>query len=232
MIDIIIDTKMPRKRRPASPDTTKLTKLLLLSTIGTVAFIRGFFPESNFKDSSSPMTTRSSRSTVTFKTLERGRSHQADNLLDYLVYILWKYHRLTSTQENGVFDAIDNRYLKSLTLAIYFDQHQPTCVQETYTFDFYYPPQAVATFAMMISAQKRIILHPAQVDRCFQRIIRQTIFLAQRLSPLPEKFFLTLKLQLDETCTPSEYPLCGFREALESDHLQFPPESDTLVVIL
>lgn len=88
---------MHRKRRPASPDTTKVTKSLLLSTIGTVAFIRGFFPESNFKDSGSPMTTNSSRSTVTFKTLERGRSHQADNLLDYLVCSFWKCDRLTST---------------------------------------------------------------------------------------------------------------------------------------
>lgn len=85
---------MPKKRRPASLDTTKLTKSLLLSTISTVAFTRRLFPESNFKDSKSPMVTESNGSNITFKTLERGHSHQADNLLDHLVCILWKYHGL------------------------------------------------------------------------------------------------------------------------------------------
>jgi hypothetical protein len=61
---------------------------VLLSTISTIAFLRGFFRESNFNDSSSIALAdeehrRDPR--VRFKLLKRGVSSEADSLLDYLV---------------------------------------------------------------------------------------------------------------------------------------------------
>jgi hypothetical protein len=61
---------------------------LLLSIISSIAFIRGFFPESNFKDTLSPKADRSDHLAVHFKTLERGISPQADHLLDAIVFFM------------------------------------------------------------------------------------------------------------------------------------------------
>ena len=74
---------MPTER---SLETLNFAYSLLLSTISSIAFIRRFFPESSFKDTLSPIRVRSGHPGVQFKTLERGISSQADQLLDAIVF--------------------------------------------------------------------------------------------------------------------------------------------------
>ena len=97
-----------------------------------------------------------------------------------------------------------------MILAVYFDHQQPTRVHETYTFNFSYPAEVTSRFAVRVSKRNKNILNHSQY-RCYHQIIEQTIIATQNLAPLPEKFFLTLKLRFDETCTPSKYSIKQFR---------------------
>ena len=71
-----------------TPETIEFAHSLLLSIISSIAFIRRFFPESNFKDTLRPTADRSGHPAVHFKTLERGISPQADHLLDAIVFFM------------------------------------------------------------------------------------------------------------------------------------------------
>ncbi|KAK7687093.1 hypothetical protein QCA50_009594 [Cerrena zonata] len=57
-------------------------------------------------------------------TVTRGYTEEADKLLDFL--------------ENGIFDALQNQYLKSFIFAIYLDNDDPNNIVEAYTFNFQY----------------------------------------------------------------------------------------------
>jgi HORMA domain len=68
---------------------------LLLATIGSISYLRGFFDENNFDDqhyaseqpASSPPSINNDppKKIVKFKTIKRGVSIEADRLLAYLV---------------------------------------------------------------------------------------------------------------------------------------------------
>jgi hypothetical protein len=71
-----------------------LVQTLLLATIGSISYLRGFFDEETFDDkqyapeqpASSPPSTNDKK-VVNFKTIKRGVSIEADNLLEYLVFL-------------------------------------------------------------------------------------------------------------------------------------------------
>ena len=112
-----------------------------------------------------------------------------------------------------------------MVLAVYLDHQQPTRVHETYTFNFSYPTEIVSKFAVRVSKRNENILDHDQY-RCYHQIIEQTIIATQNLAPLPEKFFLTIKLCFDETRTPSKYSTKQFRATLENDHLWYHSTSE------
>lgn len=103
-----------------------------------------------------------------------------------------------------------------MILAVYFDRQQPTRVHETYTFKFSYPTEIASNFAVRVSKRNKNILDRSQY-RCYNQIIEQTIIATRNLAPLPEKFFLTLKLLFNETCTPSKYSIKQFRATTGND---------------
>ncbi|EIN07143.1 hypothetical protein PUNSTDRAFT_135827 [Punctularia strigosozonata HHB-11173 SS5] len=55
-------------------------------------------------------------------TLARGHTNEGDQLIDFM--------------ENGVFDALEKCYLRTLTIAIYLDDTDPNNIVESYTFKF------------------------------------------------------------------------------------------------
>lgn len=95
-----------------------LVQTLLLATIGSISYLRGFFEEENFDDkqyapeqpASFPPSTNDQK-VVNFKTIKRGISIEADNLLDYLVFLrlvdigTWRVRCLWKT----AFEIVDSR---------------------------------------------------------------------------------------------------------------------------
>ena len=206
----------------AESDSTLLIKSLLLATIGSVSYLRGFFSESNFRDEqvvddlrAFPSTNDDPRKSVNVKTIKRGLSVEADRLLDYLVPL-----SSCSYQENGVFDAIDHQFLKSMILAVYSNFQQPNHVCETYTFDFTYPKDDDPSFSLALSEGPRITIAHAQGQRSLQQMVRRTIYITQNLDPLPDRCWLALKLLYHEK-TPPKYSPAGFRDALDDEQFYF-----------
>lgn len=104
-----------------------------------------------------------------------------------------------------------------MILAVYLDHQEPTHVHETYTFAFSYPTETASTIGSRVSKRNKNLPDHGQY-RCYYQIIEQTINATKNLAPLPEKFYLTLKLGFDETCTPLKYSIKQFRATIGDDY--------------
>ena len=120
-----------------------------------------------------------------------------------------------------------------MILVVYLDHQQPTRVHETYTFNFSYPFESISTPAVRVSKRNKNSFDHEQAYQCYHQIIKQIKIATKSLAPLPEKFFLTLKLRFDETCTPSNYSMKQFRATIGNDQLWYhsTPEIDSVIMI-
>lgn len=186
----------------------KLIQTMLTMSFGCLAFLRGLFPDDNFVDQrfvpekvekNYRKLGGSQSSSIKIKTLVRGKSNEADLLLNWL--------------EKGVFQSIKLKYLKALSLGIFLNEDDPTDLLENYTFMFEY--DGSDNFQMKVGSGKG-----DQVDcislldsrKMAQQLMRRFIIITQSLEPLPQRKFLTLRLMFNEDAPPDYQPQL-FRDA-------------------
>ncbi|OAG41271.1 hypothetical protein AYO21_04434 [Fonsecaea monophora] len=144
------------------------------------------------------------------KLLVRGGNRCADQMLDMLVNPEHPQQTsrspLISSQEQGVFDALDQSYLDSLRVFVTdAAQRQPSII-ETYHFAFAYE-RGTVTSVHLSSVAHAFVLE--NVHKSFRAAIRALLRSLRNLPRLPARRKLGMSLTYNETC-PMVYQPPGF----------------------
>ncbi|XP_033645488.1 HORMA domain-containing protein 1-like isoform X1 [Asterias rubens] len=121
----------------------------------------------------------------------------------------------------GCFDALDKKYLRTLTIGIYVDPNEPDKIIESYTFKFSYEGCGITIYRndkKLASATTE-----AETKKATTRLLRTIVVLTQSLKSLPDDVILTMKLLYYDDVTPADYEPPGF-QASESDAFYFEEE--------
>ncbi|CCJ30893.1 unnamed protein product, partial [Pneumocystis jirovecii] len=204
--------------------TTPSTSQQLIQTMIEASFgcILGLFPDDNFSEERYNQKPNKSSVAVNSGTrimkIKRGFSEEADLLLDYL--------------NQGVYDALSKKYLRSILFAIYFDPNDSTNIFESYTFNFAYCGRDMKPIMNVVNSKgekQSFGVEEEYAKRCIQLLLRNLITLTQNLSPLPGGYifefrisnlnldlenmhrYITMKLFYTDT-TPQDYQPPMFRD--------------------
>ncbi|KAG0264453.1 DNA binding protein [Mortierella polycephala] len=260
---------MPRKvsqLAPKSAAATKLltqqqslaiTKKLIRTSLGSIAYLRSFFPEESFEDSR--------EGDVRVKVLKKGHSVEADRVVQWF--------------EGGIYDALKKQYLKTIAFGVYLDPEKPEELVERYTFHLAYGQGHVSlqletsdvksnsasamaadvlaglpvlaeipvesntptestwdrkksgtkTTAPLppVRGQERKPMNVIDIKRTLEAMIRQLIMYTQTLQALPADKYLTIRLFYYD-CTPDDYEPPFFTEASDDPKDQLRLESESM----
>lgn len=192
----------------STEQSQKLIQTMLTMSFGCLAFLRGLFPDENFVDQrfvpekvekNYRKLSGSQSSSIKIKTLVRGKSNEADLLLNWL--------------EKGVFQSIKLKYLKALSLGIFVNEDDPTDLLENYTFMFGYDDSNNVHMKVGSDRDNEVdSISLLDSRKMAQQLMRRFIIITQSLEPLPQKKFLTLRLMFNESA-PTDYQPQLFRDA-------------------
>ncbi|RNA05772.1 HORMA domain-containing 1-like, partial [Brachionus plicatilis] len=159
-------------------DSLAHTKKLILVAISTISYLRSILPEEVF-------STKEVEK-MKFKIVRSCNNNESHTLINWI---------------KGAFDAIENEYLSTLSLAIYADPKNPQLVLETYDFHLSYGEnvncQMSKNFSQKIQLTSLIVL----------RTIIATI---SSLEEVPLKLSMNMRLIYNEN-VPDEYEPPGFK---------------------
>eukprot|EP01134_Creolimax_fragrantissima_P007354 CFRG7354T1 len=180
-----------------------LMKNLMRTTISSVAYLRGFFPDEVFNDRQ--------LEGLKLKLMKRGVCEQADLLMDWL--------------ELGCFDAMEKKYLRVIVLAVFRDE-ELTKLVETYTYKFSYGENGETSGVLTRNGEivsKTSSHDKAQLKKQTQDMLRNLVISAQSLCTLPSQMFVTVKLHYYDH-TPEDYEPPYFKKTSEEDTFVFDHE--------
>ena len=176
--------KQEQEQQIKQEQSFQLVQTLLAASIGSLAFLRGLFPEECFIkfrylpehaesyrafSNGKPSTSGRWEHGMTITRLQRGVIATADKLLEFL--------------ERGVFKAIEDGYLKALQLGIYIDEEHPEVVLESYTFSFVYRNEDGVALRISNVAGECVAMNDASKE--MRQIIRNLLVITQDLPALP-----------------------------------------------
>ena len=156
---------------------------------------------------------------MNLKRFKNGGDANSDELLKWI--------------EEGCFDALSKKYLKSAILTILADTTSPNNVLETYTLRVSYPDSllhqsidsATANIAQLsLTRNDQSVLavesSPSNFKEAMSKILKSLCVMTQPLKKLPAKKYLSMKLSYYEEVTPMGYEPPGFVAAeFDIDHL-------------
>jgi hypothetical protein len=190
--------------------TTSLTatKQLFHAALSCIAYVRGLFPEENFAPSV--------LGDLQLKMLKRDFTKENSALLNML--------------EDGVFDALEQRYLRSMTLVIFQHLDKPFDILESYKFQVSYPDNEAK---LTVSDHRGQLIDspvspqtPVDLRKQTLRLIRSLVLMVQTLSDLPDQCYLSIVLKYYDQRTPIQYEPKYFKaapmNAPEEPHFIFP----------
>ncbi|KAG2067057.1 DNA-binding protein [Suillus decipiens] len=225
----------------SSKQSLECIQTLLKAGLGCITYLRGLLPAENFGEyrlSSKGRTSSSSGSFssdrtaglnisgVTIMTLNRGFTNEGDRIIDYL--------------ENGIFEAIDKRYLRKMIFGIYLDSKDPNNVVEAYTFNFHYhklPGSHTVIPIMTLGDQlsKMSLARPdpvsealkkgkiptlGEVKRSVKAMMKSLITTINQMENLPKNRYGNFKLFFNEDA-PDDYQPPHFQAADPEDNKWF-----------
>lgn len=176
-----------------------------------IIFFRDLFPEESFQENKI--------AGMNLKRFKKGGDQKSDQLLNWI--------------EEGCFDALKKKYLKSAVLTILADITSPNNVLETYTLRVNYPESqlhqtidaATANIAQLSLARNdksvlAVEASPSNFKEAVSKVLRSLCVMSQTLKSLPVKKCLSMKLTYYEEVTPMGYEPPGFVAAeFDIDHL-------------
>lgn len=156
---------------------------------------------------------------MNLKRFKRGGDKNSDELLKWI--------------EEGCFDALSKKYLKSAVLTILADTNSPNNVLETYTLRVNYPDSIlhqtidattsnIAQLSLTRNDQSILAVEssPSNFKESISKILRSLCVMSQTLKSLPARKCLSMKLSYYEEVTPMGYEPPGFVAAeFDIDHL-------------
>ncbi|TPX38918.1 hypothetical protein SeMB42_g06550 [Synchytrium endobioticum] len=179
---------------PTELQSINLVRNLLNTTVGAITYLRVIFAEDHYKDTNV--------NGMSLKSLERGHSKEADDLIDWL--------------ECGVFDALEKKYLRTLIFGIYTTPDEPEKLMESYTFNFSYPTDGQFHVSFVTDGKQAVHFRTKkEIMKATSEMLRRLLTLTQNLSPLPDNPNITMKIYYYDEVTPEDYEPPYF---VASDH--------------
>ncbi|KAK8824386.1 hypothetical protein WA577_006783 [Blastocystis sp. JDR] len=114
--------------------------------------------------------------------------------------------QLTRWLEEGVFDALEKRYLRGLVFAIYDhpEDKQKSRLLETYSYAFTYPDTTNITLEVTQNNDKSVVTTDGVKNQAVI-LLRTLITLCSTLNPLPNERWVTMQLYYYDDVTPPDY---------------------------
>ncbi|KAJ3104458.1 HORMA domain-containing protein 1 [Phlyctochytrium planicorne] len=197
---------------PSQTESLTLVKNLMGATISAITYLRGLFPEENFRDTvlhSMPL-----------KSIRRDYSVEADELLDCL--------------EKGCYDALEKHYvgdLKTLIFGIYLDRSEPEKLIESYTFEFSYPSKDQWCITIGDSIKETFKMKTKkEIVKATSEMLRRVIVLTQTLRCFLDNAHVTLRLYYYDDVTPHDYEPPFFISGLERGLFTFPYKPERIQI--
>ncbi|XP_073140804.1 meiosis-specific protein ASY1 [Henckelia pumila] len=186
-------------------DSLLLTRNLLRIAIFNISYIRGLFPEKYFNDKSVPAL---------------------DMKIKKLMPMDAESRRLIDWMEKGVYDALQNKYLKTLLFCVCETVDGPMI--EEYSFSFSYSNSDSQEVSMNINrsgtkkggsfkCNSTTEITPSQMRSSACKMVRTLVQLMRTLDKMPEERTVLMKLLYYDDVTPSDYEPPFFRGCTEEE---------------
>ena len=154
----------------------------MTATISNILFVRNIFGDDAF--------AKKSLDGIPLRILkEKSSDLKAKSLANWLM---------------GAFDAMKNKYLRTLTLVIFLDPAFPEDTHEAYTIKVTYPGGLPSC---------EVVGTLSQVQNSTRDLLQAILMLTDGLDPLPETAYLALRLSYYDENTPQDYEPKGFQSA-------------------
>ncbi|XP_076813631.1 uncharacterized protein LOC143460118 isoform X2 [Clavelina lepadiformis] len=175
-------------------------KKILAISISNITYLRNLFPEYAYADRKIEE--------LQLKILKEHTHKGAGEIVQWM---------------KGVYDALDQEYLKALIFAVCTDPENPGSVIESYTFAFTYNDGVVETSYTVGSKDSKSAKVPtkAQTKDSARQLLRNLVILTTQMKPLPKNVFMTTRLLYYDENTPLNYQPPGFVGAAENETLGF-----------
>lgn len=170
-------------------DSFAYCKKLIISSISSITYLRAIFPEDHFVD-------RDFEGRLFHIIRPPTKDFQETTLINQ-----WFV---------GAFDAMDKKYLRCLSLAIYENENEPGNVLETYDFEIKYVNNEASLQITKPTEQKKLA-KKAKMNAV--RMIRAINSITQSLNDLPIRIFMNMRLFYYENVTPIDFEPKGFEES-------------------
>ncbi|XP_021733912.1 meiosis-specific protein ASY1-like [Chenopodium quinoa] len=183
-----------------------LTRNLLRIAIFNISYIRGLFPEKYFNDKNVPALEMKIKKLMPMDPESR---------------------RLIDWMEKGVYDALQNKYLRTLLFSICEAIDGP--VIEEYAFSFSYPNAQSQEVCMNFNrtgnkkqggsfkCNSTDEVTPNQMKSSACKMIRTLVQLMRTLDKMPEERTILMKLLYFDDVTPADYEPPFFRGCTDED---------------
>ncbi|KAF9601176.1 hypothetical protein IFM89_017124 [Coptis chinensis] len=188
-------------------DSLLLTRNLLRIAIFNISYIRGLFPEKYFNDKSVPALEMKIKKLMPMDSESR---------------------RLIDWMEKGVYDALQNKYLKTLLFCVCETIEGPMI--EEYAFSFSYSNSDSQEVMMNISrtgnnkkqgatfkSNTTTDITPNQMRSSACKMVRTLVQLMRTLDRMPEERTILMKLHYYDDITPMDYEPPFFRCCSEQE---------------
>ncbi|XP_035020048.2 HORMA domain-containing protein 1 isoform X4 [Hippoglossus stenolepis] len=182
-------------------------KKLLAIAVSGITYLRGLFPEkaygNKYVDDQKVMILREVRSCP-----------GASQIVQWM---------------QGCFEAIQQRYLRTVIMSIYTDPENPQKVTEFYQFKIQYTAKGAQMDFESSSNNNNNNNNKVSTMTCGDTkkasvlLVRKLYTLMQNLGPLPDNVCLNMKLSYYDDVTPQDYQPPGFKEA-DGDTMEFERE--------
>ncbi|CAI7910656.1 unnamed protein product [Closterium sp. NIES-54] len=189
-------------------ESLQLTRNLLRIAVFNISYIRGLFPEKYFDDKYVPAL---------------------EMKIKKLMPVDPESKRLIDWMEQGVYDALQKKYLKTMVFAIC--ESDGTSLLEEYTFNFSYASQT-GDVSLNISKSgnkdkdttfKSVgsDATPAQMKNSACKLVRTLVQLMRTLDNVPTERTIIVKLLYHEDVTPEDYEPPFFRSCGDKEKLNW-----------
>ena len=178
-----------------------LMKNLLRVCVSTICFQRALFPPDCFRQKK-----------LSGIAVQHLQCKTKDKLTNKVIVHNEEGALLTSWLEEGVFDALQKRYLKTLQFAVTNGDDTGDNVLESYHFEFKYPSSE--TFTVNGDA-----VDAGRLKAQAQKLMRNLTELSHTLDDLPDARAITMALRYYDDVTPPDYEPAFFVGA-EADALR------------
>nr|XP_019948834.1 PREDICTED: HORMA domain-containing protein 1-like [Paralichthys olivaceus] len=195
------DTQLLPNQVITEQQSLVVIKKLLAIAVSGITYLRGLFPEkaygNKYVDDQKVMILREVRSCP-----------GASQIVQWM---------------QGCFEAIQQRYLRTVIMSIYTDPENPQKVTEFYQFKIQYTAKGAQMDFESNNNNKVSTMTCGDTKKASVLLVRKLYTLMQNLGPLPDNVCLNMKLSYYDDVTPQDYQPPGFKEA-DGDTMVFERE--------